>query len=96
MRVYGYKISQTVIDKIVDKMKNEGPVGGKAFTNYDVDRWLKQEGVPTDPKGTYRSVSYRAADRIIQQQRKENNIVYDRKNGWWTWRRQRQKANSTF
>ena len=75
MKVYGYEISRKAIDEAIEDMKMF-----KRFKAKDVERTLIICGVTGDG-----GIAYRAADRIIQQQRKAGNIIYSSENRSWQW-----------
>ena len=79
MRVFGYLITDEVINKVITVMKEKN-----TFTIYAISRRIVALrfsgcGWKTD------EAAYRAAERIIQQQKKAGNIEYDRKLKMWRW-----------
>jgi hypothetical protein len=83
MKVNGYELSSSDVDSAIRFMKNS-----VSFYWHDIEAVLEGKGVPRVMKNGYYSgyrVSMRAADRIIQQQRKQGNIEYDRKDSKWKW-----------
>jgi hypothetical protein len=83
VRVYGVEIPQSAIDAAVVRMRE-----GRPFTATLIESVLRSNGVPNVGRDYYGCVSYRAADRIIQQQRRMGNIKYDGK--VWRWVRDEQ------
>lgn len=79
MKVYGVEIPQSAIDATIAQMSKQ-----PFFSAWCVSQWLEQYGVPITRR-KYELVSYRAADRVIQQQRKAGNIAFNRSEGRWYW-----------
>ncbi|MDF2499357.1 MAG: hypothetical protein K0Q77_71 [Anaerosporomusa subterranea] len=84
MVVYGYEIKACIIGAIADYMWEK-----KQFNFYDIKHELERMGVPENIKTsilyTYSDISSRAANRIIQQQRRSGNIKYYQKKFLWQW-----------
>ena len=66
MYVYDYKVPDAVIYACIAEMR------GRVFRAYEIDRAARKAGAPVTLHGQY--ISYRIADRIIQQERKAGNI----------------------
>jgi hypothetical protein len=73
--VYGVLITQDAINAAIVRMQE------KPFTATMITTTLKNNGI--EQRKRFEDVAYRAADRVIQQQRKAGNIAYDGK--VWRW-----------
>ena len=71
MRVNGEQIPEAAIQAAVEFMREK-----KVFSNNQIAGLFGKHKV---------FESYRAADRLLQQQKKAGNIKYDRPNGVWRW-----------
>lgn len=77
MQVYGITISEEVLSALVSRMKN-----GSSFKAIDLEAEATRPGVPHRRKNR-EAVAMRVADRLIQRERKANNIRFDRPD--WVW-----------
>lgn len=71
MRVEGIEIPQAVVDDVLHKMQESMP-----FTFHYVNRWFQDAGVIP---------SYRAADRLLQRERRAGHISWDADRHIWSW-----------
>lgn len=83
MKVYNVTIPKSAIDAVVERMREKRIKFSEGFTCSQVCCWLESAGISNVGRYKYDTPAYRAADRIIQQQRKKGNIAY--KNGVWMW-----------
>lgn len=77
MKVKGITIEQEVIDAAIARMKTDG------FTAKELEAFIGRRIERTG------EVPNRAADRLIQQQRKAGNISFG--GGYWVWCRKGSK-----
>lgn len=77
MQVYGITISEEVLAALVKRMKS-----GSRFKAIDLEAEAARLGVP-HRSANREAVAMRVADRLIQRERKANNIRLDRP--YWVW-----------
>ena len=76
MKVYDYTIKQAMIDRVIDRMKQA------VFQSADIEQVCIDMGIPHhDGHSNY--IAHRAADRLIQRERKAGNIAYVERRWHW-------------